>query len=152
MLLTVVGADLEFTVVNMYVLSSLPKQQQSMAGGILQTMTKLSVVVGLGVGTAIFNSISGMTEDPVKPYAATFWLSMAASGLSVCLVPFLKLKTQGHKEKKPDTISKDYKEPISEKILEVAAGSTNGELEEATLPSKSEAKSDRMPDNASKTH
>jgi len=108
MLLTVVGADLEFTVVNMYVVGCLPRRQQSMAGGIMQVMTKLSVVVGLGVGTALFTrqtgSGTGTGEGGVgfKGYQATFWLSMACSGISVFMVPFLRLRTQGHKKKGSD--------------------------------------------------
>jgi MFS family permease len=123
-LLTVVGADFEFCVVFSYVASSLPRNKQSMAGGILQTMTKLSVVVGLGIGTALFTSNGAVVgDDPLKPYAATFWLSTAASGLSVLMVPFLTLRTQGHKERKRDVEENEKRqEPTSEKAVQEKKG------------------------------
>jgi MFS family permease len=120
-LLTVVGADLEFTVVNMYVVSSMGRKRQSMAGGIMQTMTKLSVVVGIGIGTALFTAEVKKAggEDKLRPYAASFWLSTAASGVSVFMVPFLKLRTQGHREQKGDVEkSSEGKTGDSEDILE----------------------------------
>ncbi|ORY65356.1 major facilitator superfamily-domain-containing protein [Pseudomassariella vexata] len=101
--IVVVGADLEFNVANMYVMSSLPKSQQSIAGSIFQTATKLSVTIGLSIYTAIFRSVSEhpaatgyYAHDPFEPYAATFWCAMASTFASLLLVPFLKIKTQGH--------------------------------------------------------
>ena len=88
-------------------MSSLPKEQQSVAGGIFQTVTRLTMTVGYGVATAVFNTVSkhsnlgsyykGDTET--QPYAATFWFSTACAGLSLLLVPFLTIGTQGGKEK-----------------------------------------------------
>lgn len=85
----------------MYVMSSLPRRQQSVAGGIFNTVTKLCNTVGLGITTAIFTSISTSAKqpssptDPIAPYRACFWFSCASAGLSICLVPFLKIGTQG---------------------------------------------------------
>lgn len=104
-ILMVVGADLEFNVANMYVVSSMPPSQQSIAGGIFQTVAKLSMTIGFGIATAVFNSVQ---EDPslssfwgpeTQPYTAVMWLAAACSLLSVCLVPLLTLGTQGGKEK-----------------------------------------------------
>jgi MFS family permease len=102
----VIGVDLQFNVVNMYVMSSLSKEQQSVAGGLFQMVTRLCVTVGMGISTAIFD---GVVNHPAKsgsdagtqeePYAATFWFAMAASGLSIFFVPFLSIKTQGHAKK-----------------------------------------------------
>ncbi|EHL03841.1 putative Drug resistance protein [Glarea lozoyensis 74030] len=49
LVLSVIGADLQFNVANMYVLSSLPSHQQSLAGGIFNTITKVGTAVGLGI-------------------------------------------------------------------------------------------------------
>lgn len=104
-ILMVVGADLEFNVANMYVMSSLPPSQQSIAGGIFQTVTRLCMTIGFGVTTALFNavqenpSMSGYWDDATQPYAATFWFATACSIVSVLLVPFLSLTTQGGKAK-----------------------------------------------------
>lgn len=103
--LLVVGADLEFNVANMYVMSSMPPSQQSTAGGIFQTVTKLCMTIGLGINTAVFNAVQ---KDPTlasywdrrtQPYAATFWAAFVGTALSMFLVPLLTLGTQGGKEK-----------------------------------------------------
>lgn len=104
-LLLVVGADLEFNVANMYVMSSMPPAQQSTAGGIFQTMTRLCMTIGLGLATAVFNAVeekptlASYWDDTTQPYAATFWAAFAAVALSVALVPFLTIGTQGGKDK-----------------------------------------------------
>jgi MFS family permease len=102
----VIGADLQFNVVNMYVMSSLSKDQQSVAGGLFQMVTRLCLTVGMGISTAIYDGVanhpakSGFDAGtPEQPYSATFWFAMAASGLSVFFVPFLTIKTQGHAKK-----------------------------------------------------
>ncbi|KXS96015.1 hypothetical protein AC578_3901 [Pseudocercospora eumusae] len=106
LLLMVVGADLEFNVANMYVMSSMPPSQQSTAGGIFQTVTKLCMTIGLGMATAVFNaveskpSLASYWDEQTQPYAATFWASFGACALSICLVPFLTIGTQGGKKKK----------------------------------------------------
>jgi len=100
--LSVIGADFEFNVANMYVLSSLPPERQSIAGSIFQTVTKLCIAVGFGVATAIFNAVDASPamsgyykDDPYQPYAAVFWFGMAASAASVPLVFWLRIGTQG---------------------------------------------------------
>ncbi|GAB1316445.1 hypothetical protein MFIFM68171_06655 [Madurella fahalii] len=102
MAIVVVGTDLEFNVVNMYVISSLPKSQQSIASSVFQTTIKLAVTVGLGIFAAVFTSVSDKpattgyyVNDPFEPYAALFWLATAMNFISLCMVPFLKIKTQG---------------------------------------------------------
>jgi hypothetical protein len=105
-ILAVIGADLQFNVVNMYVMSSMAKDQQSVAGGLFQMVTRLCLTVGMGISTAIYD---GVVNHPAKsgfaagtqeqPYSATFWFSMAASALSIFFVPFLTIKTQGHAQK-----------------------------------------------------
>jgi MFS family permease len=103
-LLAVVGADLEFNVANLYVASSMPKHQQSIAGSIVQTITKLCQSVSFGIGTAVFNAVGrsartgGYWDKETKPYSAVFWFATAASGLSVLFAVFLTIGTQGGKE------------------------------------------------------
>lgn len=104
----VVGADLEFNVANMYVMSSLPPAQQSIAGGIFQTVTRLCMTIGFGVTTALFNAVqknpqmASYWDKETQPYTATFWFATACSVVSVALVPFLTLTTQGGKAPKRD--------------------------------------------------
>lgn len=104
LLLAVVGADFEFCVANMYVMSSLPPQQQSIAGGIFQTVTKLCVTIGMGISTAIFDAVAArgtatsgyFANDPIEPYAATFLYCAGIAAVGIPLCAFLKIGTQGH--------------------------------------------------------
>ena len=97
----VIGADFEFNVANMYVMSSMPVSQQSVAGGIFQTAARLSTSVCFGISTAVFNAVKKDPNMPsywdpaTQPYTATIWVSLAFAILSVCLVPFLTIGTQG---------------------------------------------------------
>lgn len=103
-ILMVVGADLEFNVANMYVMSSLPPAQQSIAGGIFQTVTRLCMTIGFGICTALFNavqkspSLASYWDLETQPFTATFWFATACSVVSIGLVPFLTLTTQGGKD------------------------------------------------------
>jgi MFS family permease len=99
--LSVVGADFEFTVTNMYVMSSLPLAQQSVAGGLFNTIMRLSSSVGLGVATAIFTGVGGTGHEDgqlsseYEKYQATFFAVLAGAGTSLFLLPFLTIKSQG---------------------------------------------------------
>lgn len=109
LIFAVIGADLQFNVANMYVMSSMPASKQSLAGGLFQTVTRLTTTLGFGIATAVFNSVS---EHPslasywdvrTQPYSATFWMSVASSILGIALVPFLTIKTQGGKAKSSES-------------------------------------------------
>lgn len=141
-LLLVVGADIEFNVANMYVMSSMPASQQSIAGGIFQTVAKLAMSVGLGLATAVFSSVerkpglSGYWDEATQPYAATLWVSVACAGVSVCLVPFLTLGTQGGREEGGSFGSEDEGENESGRVVGEGA-EKKGEVEavvEQALP------------------
>ncbi|KAF2633344.1 MFS general substrate transporter [Macroventuria anomochaeta] len=102
--LCVIGADFEFIVANMYVLSSMPANKQSIAGSLLQTLTRLCTAVGYGIATAIFDAVernppkSGYyANNVVAPFAAVFWFALGVSFIGVLFVPFLRITTQGHK-------------------------------------------------------
>ncbi|KAF1961337.1 hypothetical protein CC80DRAFT_488635 [Byssothecium circinans] len=101
--LCVVGADFQFIVANMYVLSSMPTNKQSIAGSLFQTLTRLCSAVGYGIATAIFDSVqrnptsSGYyAGNAAEPYAAAFWFSTGSAVVGLAFVPFLRIGTQGH--------------------------------------------------------
>ena len=110
LVLIVVGADLQFNVTNMYVMSSMAPAQQSTAGGIFQTVTRLAMTIGMGIATATFNAVevnptmSGYWDQESQPYSAVFWFSFAAILVSLCLIPFLSIGKQGVKEKQPSPL------------------------------------------------
>lgn len=99
--LSVVGADFEFTVTNMYIMSSLAVSQQSVAGGLFNTIMRLSSSMGLGVSTAVFNGVNssdadkGQLSSDFGKYRGTFLVALVASGFSLFLLPFLNIKSQG---------------------------------------------------------
>ncbi|KAF1937239.1 hypothetical protein EJ02DRAFT_515332 [Clathrospora elynae] len=100
----VIGVDFQFVVANMYVLSSMPTNKQSIAGSLLQTVTRLCVSIAYGIATAIFDAVqknrstSGYYDNNVvEPFAAVFWFAAAVSLPGLLLVPFLRIGTQGHK-------------------------------------------------------
>lgn len=84
----------------MYVMSSLPSSDQSLAGGIFNTASKFCANTSLGITTAVYNSVRNQgPASPIKPYLSTYWFAAASAGLGVVLIPFLKLGTQGHEDK-----------------------------------------------------
>ncbi|ORY04873.1 major facilitator superfamily domain-containing protein [Clohesyomyces aquaticus] len=101
--LCVIGADFQFNVANMYVLSSMPQSKQSIAGSLLQTITRLCQAVGYGGATAIFNAVQAnparsgyYANNAVEPYAAVFWFSAGVAVLGLFFLPWLGIGTQGH--------------------------------------------------------
>jgi len=101
--LVVMGADFEFNVTNMYVMSTMSRSQQSVAGGLFQTVTRLCGTIGFGISTALFNAVqdhpstSGYySGDPIEPYSATFWFAFGVGAASLLLLPWLTIGTQGH--------------------------------------------------------
>src|ERR1700712_183308 len=86
----------------MYVMSSLPPHQQSLAGGIFNTVTKICSAVGLGISASIYNAESTGTaalQTTIRPYSMVFWFCVASAALSLVFVPFLTIGTQGQSSK-----------------------------------------------------
>ncbi|KAF3007055.1 hypothetical protein E8E14_003030 [Neopestalotiopsis sp. 37M] len=102
LILNVAGADFNFNVANMYVMSSLPPHQQSLAGGIFNVVIRLSSTAVMGITTAVFSSVeltpAGMA-DPMLKYTRTFQACVALAGASVLFAPFIRLGTQGNAPK-----------------------------------------------------
>ena len=97
------AADFHFNVVNMYILSKLPHEQQGIAGSIFQTMARLGSATGFALTTAIHNAVDVKTtgyyaNDPIISYAATYWFGGGIAFVTVCLVPFLNVGTQGNED------------------------------------------------------
>lgn len=109
--LMVIGADFEFNVTNMYVMSTMSRSQQSVAGGLFQTITRLCTTIGFGISTAAFNAVQENPSktgyhagDPIEPYSATCWFSFASAAASLLLLPWVTIGTQGHHEKSAGSV------------------------------------------------
>jgi hypothetical protein len=88
----------------MYVLSSMPTNKQSIAGSLLQTLTRLCTAVGYGIATAIFDAVQNnpsgsgyYANNAIEPFAAVFWFTVGCAFIGTLFVPFLTIGTQGHK-------------------------------------------------------
>ncbi|KAI1102282.1 MFS general substrate transporter [Jackrogersella minutella] len=128
LILNVAGADLQFNVANMYVMQSLPKHQQSLAGGIFNVVIRLSNAVIMGISTAVYSSVELTPEgmaDPMLKFTRTFQVSIAFSAASVLLAPFIRLGTQGNHPKEEST---EKTQPS--KATEVVTSPGESEMEE----------------------
>lgn len=103
-------------------MSSLPPHQQSLAGGIFNTVTKICSAIGLGITASIYNAESSGTaalQTTIKPYQSVFWFCVAAAGLGSCFVPFLTIGTQGQESKATSVVEfVDEKDARKEGTLE----------------------------------
>ena len=103
----------------MYVMQSLPSHQQALAGGIFNTLVRLSNVVAMGITTAVFSSVAVTPEgmaDPTLKFTRAWQASIGMAGASLLFLPFLKgLGTQGNApgEKKSDDSSAGAATPIA---------------------------------------
>jgi len=148
LLFSVIGADLHFNVANvrfphplsliitplttpsqMYIMSSLPSGQQSLGGGIFNTVTKVWTAVGLGISASIYNAESTGTaalQTSIRPYTMVFWFCVASAGFGCCFVPFLTIGTQGSSAVNSSVVSlADLSEREKEK--EPVVGAADGE-------------------------
>jgi hypothetical protein len=104
----------------MYVMSSLPPHQQSLAGGIFNTVTKICSAIGLGISASIYNAESSGTaalQTTIKPYRSVFLFCVASAGLGLCFVPFLTIETQGH-ESKASSVANFADEKVNDEAKE----------------------------------
>ncbi len=83
----------------MYVMQSMPSEQQALAGGIFNTLFRLAGAIALGTSSAVFTSTSGTPEalvDAMVPYKHAFLVSIGLSAASFLFLPFVRLGTQGN--------------------------------------------------------
>ena len=89
----------------MYVLSSMKSDQQSVAGGMFNTVARVFATIGTGIQTAVYEGAGGEAEGPgslkYRAYQATFWFSLGTTVLGLMVVPWLTIGTQGQKKKTP---------------------------------------------------
>ncbi|KAI1461288.1 MFS general substrate transporter [Annulohypoxylon moriforme] len=134
LILNVAGADFQFNVANMYVMQSLPKHQQSLAGGIFNVVIRLANAAVMGISTAVFSSIELTPEgmaDPMLKFTRTFQVSVAFSAVSVLFAPFIRLGTQGNhpKEESKEEGENDQSGKTTEVVTEVGTSTGEGESE-----------------------
>jgi len=78
--LTVVGADFIFSAGIIYVARVSSADEQSVAGGLFNTMIQLGTAIGITVSTVVFNSVTAKRDadaDRLASYHASQWMSLA---------------------------------------------------------------------------
>jgi hypothetical protein len=114
----------------MYVMSSLPPGQQSLAGGIFNTVTKVCSAVGLGISASIYNAEStgkAALQTTIRPYNMVFWFCVASAGTGLLFVPFLTIGTQGHESKATSVTSVAGTQSLKVKGTQVAVDAGDAE-------------------------
>ncbi|KAI0383239.1 MFS general substrate transporter [Hypomontagnella monticulosa] len=108
-MLSTLGMDWIMNVGSLYILSSLPLNQHSIGASLLQTTTRLGVPLGMGITTAIWSSFDGgqFATYPELAYTNTFIATTAFAGISLSLVPFIRIGRQGHSRHIPPEHSDD---------------------------------------------
>ncbi|EAU84975.2 efflux protein [Coprinopsis cinerea okayama7 len=104
--LVVLGADFIFSAGTIYVAKVAQLDEQSVAGGLFNTMTQLGTALGVTVSTVVYNSISaraGPDADPLPAYHAAQWANFAFGviGAILAFVFFRGVGVVGDRQKKP---------------------------------------------------
>ncbi|KAH7420231.1 major facilitator superfamily domain-containing protein, partial [Cadophora sp. MPI-SDFR-AT-0126] len=98
---TVIGADFQFIVSNLYISSRLTPSQSSLGAGILQTALRLSISIGLAITSAIYGTMAQTPQGRTHttfPFSRVFLCTIIISSLSLVFIPFLQIGRQGKKQ------------------------------------------------------
>ncbi|KAJ7264038.1 major facilitator superfamily domain-containing protein [Mycena haematopus] len=105
---SVVGADFLFASGTMFVADSVGPGEQSVAGGVFQTMTQLGTSLGVTASTILFNHVQQQNAfpggDTLKSYHAAMWMGVGFGGVATlfALAAFRGVGTPGRPESPPD--------------------------------------------------
>ncbi|KAJ7032369.1 efflux transporter [Mycena alexandri] len=87
---SVVGVDFLFAAGMLLVSDAVDPGEQSVAGGVFQTMTQLGTSFGVTASTILFNHIQGRAgffqKDALASYQAVMWMGAGFGGLGSCLL------------------------------------------------------------------
>ncbi|KAF7954091.1 hypothetical protein EAE96_005224 [Botrytis aclada] len=96
LVITVIGADFQFIVANLYANRQMPTQA-SLGVGIIQTAYRLSITIGLAITSAVFNtaiSKEASIEDPTIPYRRVYICSIVFASIGLACIPFMRIQTR----------------------------------------------------------
>lgn len=123
--------------IKMYVMSTLPPSEQSIAGGIFNTVNKLCNNLGVGIATSVQASIvhrMTTSSPPIQPYLSVYWFAAATAGLSLVMIPFLTIGKQGNHT--PDKGELTASEEDQEKTAATTAPSVVSSATQITGPGR----------------
>lgn len=84
-ILSTIGIDLSTIYMTVFITTALPKSQQGLAGGLINSVLHLGVGVILGL-TDIIQSRTSEEQGLGKSYKNTFWFGVVAGGVSLVLM------------------------------------------------------------------
>ncbi|ESZ94062.1 hypothetical protein SBOR_5538 [Sclerotinia borealis F-4128] len=96
LVITVIGADFQFIVANLYANKQMPTQA-SLSVGIIQTAYRLSITIGLAITSAVFNtatSTNSSIEDSTLPYRRVYMCSIIFASIGLAMIPFMRIRTR----------------------------------------------------------
>lgn len=103
--------DVLFTVSNLIIASAFSREKQSLAGGVVNSISQMGYSIGLGVCAAIAASVTEGSYAPSQElpspeqlmygYRAAFW-TIFASTVLVCFITFWGLRKTGKVGRKQD--------------------------------------------------
>ncbi|KAJ7119229.1 hypothetical protein C8R43DRAFT_1137115 [Mycena crocata] len=111
---SVVGADFLFAAGMLFVANAVGEGEQSLAGGVFQTMTQLGTTFGVTASTIVFNHVKQDAvrtgADPLGSYHAAMWTGVAFGGLAtlLALVTFRGAGTIGKDDVPPPSGARDH--------------------------------------------
>ncbi|KAJ8067568.1 hypothetical protein OCU04_004908 [Sclerotinia nivalis] len=96
LVITVIGADFQFIVANLYANKQMPTQA-SLGVGIIQTAYRLSISIGLAITSAVFSTATSTKvsiKDPTILYRRVYICSVIFAAIGLSSVPFMRIKTR----------------------------------------------------------
>lgn len=107
LILVVLGADLAYNVCNLHALSVVDSTLQSTAAGVFNTCLQLATAVGLALASAVVDAVAPRHSLDthisktlaMKGYRAGFCLAIGVCGLGLIMSFFLRIGTQGGKQR-----------------------------------------------------
>ncbi|KAJ6614831.1 MFS general substrate transporter [Mycena sp. CBHHK59/15] len=84
---SVFGADFIFAAGSLFIAKVSLPHEQSLSGGLFQTLTQLGTSFGLAITTIVYNSIPGAAQDhaPLRAYKAAQWTAFGMAMLCTLL-------------------------------------------------------------------
>lgn len=117
----------------MYVMQSLPPEQQGLASGIMNTLVRLASTLSMGIATAVYSSVELTAlgrAQPMLKFTRTFQVSVAMAGFGLLFIPFLRVGTQGaHPHHYDEAVSAPFE--VAEKAPAAAVAGRSGKDGEA---------------------
>lgn len=97
MICATVGIDITFNVTNVFITTSLPQQQQGLAGGTIMLLLHLGIAICLGFAD-IVNTYTKARLGDRKSYQAVFWFEVACAAVALVIMVFFVKITKAKSE------------------------------------------------------